>query len=285
MGEHKVLFLPHNIEITVQDGENLIRAAIEAGVHINASCGGEGVCGKCRVIIEKGKVEGGITEKLNTEDIQAGYRQACLASIKSDLVVRVPIESAIDASVLKMQSTPRRTAHIKQMDFEELKEKGLFVPPVEKKYLELPEPTIQDNLSDLTRLVSYLKIKHDEHRLEVSLPVIRKIPDILREDGFRVTATLIRPVRDTGKTRISNIQSGNTSDRNYAIAMDIGTTTIYGQLINLITGSVLSEDADFNGQISFGEDVISRIIYAEKPEGLEKLHKAVINTINKIIKK
>ena len=150
MGEHKVLFLPHNIEITVRDGENLIRAAIEAGVHINASCGGEGVCGKCRVIIEEGKVEGGITEKLNTEDIQAGYRQACLASIKSDLVVRVPIESAIDPSVLKMQSTPRRTAHIKQMDFEELKEKGLFVPPVEKKYLELPEPTIQDNLSDLT---------------------------------------------------------------------------------------------------------------------------------------
>ena len=285
MGIHKVLFLPHNIEITVQDGENLIRAAIEAGVHINASCGGEGVCGKCQVIIEEGNVDGGISEKLNKEDIEAGYRQACLASIKSDLVVRVPIESAIDPSVLKMQSTPRRTAHIKQMDLDELKEKGLFVPPVEKKYLELPEPTVQDNLSDLTRLVSYLKIKHDEHRLEVSLPVIRKIPDTLREDGFRVTATLIRPVRDSGKTRISNIQSGDTSDRNYAIAMDIGTTTIYGQLINLITGGVLAEDADFNGQISFGEDVISRIIYAEKPEGLEKLHKTVINTINKIIKK
>ncbi len=65
MNEHKVLFLPHNKEITVQDGERLIRAAMEAGVHINASCGGEGICGKCRVIIEEGNIEGGITEKLS----------------------------------------------------------------------------------------------------------------------------------------------------------------------------------------------------------------------------
>ncbi len=285
MNKLKILFLPHNIEITVTRGKNLIRAAMEAGVHINASCGGEGVCGKCRVIIEKGDVEGGISEKLSTEDLNKGYRQACLAAVKSDLVVRIPIESEVDAGVLNLQTTPRRAARIWEMNLEDLKDKGLFIPPVEKKYLQVPEPTLQDNLPDVTRLVSFLKAKHDEHRLVVRLPVIRKIPDILRKDGFRVTATLARPVQSGRKTHIINIQPGDTTDRNYAIAVDIGTTTIYGQLIDLKTGDVLAQFGDYNGQISYGEDVISRIIYADKPGGLQKLHEVVINTINKLIKK
>jgi uncharacterized 2Fe-2S/4Fe-4S cluster protein (DUF4445 family) len=282
---HHVLFLPHNRKITVEDGESLIRAALEAGVHINASCGGEGVCGKCRVIIEQGMVEGGITEKLSRDDQEKGYRQACLARIKSDLVVRVPVESTIDAKVLNLQATPRKTAHIRHIDLDELKEKGLFVPPVEKTYLELPEPTAQDNLPDVTRLVSYLKLKHDEHRLEVDISVIRKIPSVMRADGFKVTATLARPVRDIGKTRIINVQPGDTTDRNYAIAMDIGTTTVYGQVIDLKTGGVLSQYGDFNGQISYGEDVISRIFFAERPGGLEKLNEVIIKTINIILKR
>lgn len=285
MNKLKILFLPHNIEITVTRGKNLIRAAMEAGVHINASCGGEGVCGKCRVIIEKGDVEGGISEKLSTEDLNKGYRQACLAAVKSDLVVRIPIESEVDAGVLNLQTTPRRAARIWEMNLEDLKDKGLFIPPVEKKYLQVPEPTLHDNLPDVTRLVSFLKAKHDEHRLVVRLPVIRKIPDILRKDGFRVTATLARPVQSGRKTHIINIQPGDTTDRNYAIAVDIGTTTIYGQLIDLKTGDVLAQFGDYNGQISYGEDVISRIIYADKPGGLQKLHEVVINTINKLIKK
>jgi uncharacterized 2Fe-2S/4Fe-4S cluster protein (DUF4445 family) len=93
---------------------------------VNASCGGEGVCGKCRVLIEAGTVDGGISEKLSREDRSEGYRLACQAAVKSDLVVRIPIESDIDTSVLKLQATPRRTAHIRSMNFEELKEKGLF---------------------------------------------------------------------------------------------------------------------------------------------------------------
>ncbi|MGB6012274.1 MAG: ASKHA domain-containing protein, partial [Desulfobacterales bacterium] len=285
MKKLKILFLPHNIEINVTRGKNLIRAAMEAGVHINASCGGEGVCGKCRVIIEKGDVEGGISEKLSTEDLNKGYRQACLAAVKSDLVVRIPIESEVDAGVLNLQTTPRRAARIWEMNLEDLKDKGLFIPPVEKKYLQVPEPTLHDNLPDVTRLVSFLKAKHDEHRLVVRLPVIRKIPDILRKDGFRVTATLARPVQSGRKTHIINVQPGDTTDRNYAVAVDIGTTTIYGQLIDLKTGDVMAQFGDYNGQISYGEDVISRIIYADKPGGLEKLHEVVINTINKLIKK
>ena len=285
MNKHNILFLPHNIKIAVEKGENLIRAAMEAGVHINASCGGEGVCGKCRVIIEDGNVEGGITEKLDKKDIEKGYRQACLSNVVSDLVVRIPIESEVDAGVLNLQKTPRKTARIWEMNLEELKDQGLFMPPVEKKYLELPEPTSQDNLPDVTRLISFLKAKHDEHRLVVQLPVIRKISDILRQGDFKVTATLARPVLSGRKTHIIHVQPGDTSNRNYAIAVDVGTTTVYAQLVDLITGDVMAQFGDYNGQISYGEDIISRIVYAGKPGGLDKLHEVIIATINKLIKK
>jgi uncharacterized 2Fe-2S/4Fe-4S cluster protein (DUF4445 family) len=285
MATYKIKFLPYETEIEIEEGDTVIRAALEAGVHINASCGGEGVCGKCRVLIEDGMVEGGISEKLSAQDQENGYRLACQAVVKSDLVVRIPVESAIDPSVLKLQAAPRRTAHIREMNFEELKEKGLFVAPVEKKYIELPAPTAQDNLPDITRLISHLQLEHDEHRLDVTLAMIRKLPQVIREDDFRVTATLVRPVRDVGKTRIINVQPGDTSNQSYAIAMDIGTTTIYGQVIDLISGKVLAEHGEFNGQISYGEDVISRIVYAEKPGGLAKINAVVIKTINKILAK
>ncbi len=280
---HKVIFLPHNREIASPDGGSLIHAAMEAGVHVNASCGGEGQCGKCRVIIESGSVDDGISEALSQDDLDKGYRLACLSRIKSDLVVRIPVESEVDASVLNKHSPTRRTARIQQLNLDDLKDRGLFIPPVEKRYLDLPEPSSRDNLADTSRLISFLKLNYEEHRLVVSLPVIRKLPDLLREANFKVTATLARPVVDGGKTQIINIEPGDTTDRNFAIAIDIGTTTIYGQLINLITGDILAEHGDFNGQISYGEDIISRIMFAEKPGGLEKLHEVVTATINKII--
>ncbi|MEJ2098916.1 MAG: ASKHA domain-containing protein [Desulfobacterales bacterium] len=285
MATHKIVFLPYETEIEVPHGETIIYAAMEAGVHINASCGGEGVCGKCRVLIEEGTVKGGISEKLSKQDQEKGYRLACQAVAQSDLVVRIPVESSLDATVLRRMMTPRKTARIQEMNFDELKEQGLFVAPVEKIFLQLPAPTPQDNLSDMTRLISYLNVKHGEHRLDVPLSVIRKIPDVIREKDFEVTATLMRPVRDVGKTRLTNRQPGDTTGRSYAIALDIGTTTIYGQVIDLISGAVLAEYGDFNGQISYGEDVISRIVYAEKPGGLQRLHEVVINTINTVLDK
>jgi uncharacterized 2Fe-2S/4Fe-4S cluster protein (DUF4445 family) len=269
----------------VEQGEILIRAALEAGVHVNASCGGEGLCGKCRVMIEAGDVEGGISEKLSRQDIDNGYRLACRSRVVGDLVVRIPVESEVDTAVLNLQATPRHTARIREMNLEELKEKGLFVPPVEKKYLELTPPNAQDNLADATRLVSFLKLMHGEHRLVVELPVIRKLPEALRQDDFRITATLARPVHEGRKTRIIDVQPGDTTGRNYAIAVDIGTTTVYAQLIDLVSGAVLAQAGEFNGQISYGEDVISRIVHAEKPGGLERLQTVVVQTINSAIRK
>ena len=281
-----VTFLPHEKSITVPQGESLLRAAMEAGVHINASCGGDGVCAKCRILIEEGRVDGGLSDRISADDQAKGYRLACQTRVAdADVVIRVPVESSIDASVLKRQATPRQAARIHQPDFESLKEQGLFVPPVEEVYLELPEPNASDNQPDASRLVNFLTLNHDEHRLVVRLSLIRKLPDVLREDNFRVTVTLARSVQPGRKTHVINVQPGDTTDRNYAVAMDIGTTTVYGQMIDLASGQVLAQYGDFNGQISYGEDVISRMVFAEKPGGLAKLHEVVIKTINTIIAK
>jgi uncharacterized 2Fe-2S/4Fe-4S cluster protein (DUF4445 family) len=283
MSQCQVTFLPYNRTVEVPEGDSLIRAALQAGVHINASCGGEGVCGKCRVQIEEGSVSGGLSERLSEEDVKNGYHLACLSHLGQNVTVRVPVESAMDRSVFEARFKPRQTARIRQMDFESLKEQGLFIPPVEKAYLELSPPDAQNNMPDVTRLIEYLKLQSDEHKLELTLPVIRKLPAILRENDFKVTVTLVRPVRDDGKTLITNIQPGDTTGENYAIALDIGTTTVYAQLIDLASGESLGEAGDFNAQISYGEDVISRIIFAEKAGGLETLQKTVVGTINKVL--
>jgi uncharacterized 2Fe-2S/4Fe-4S cluster protein (DUF4445 family) len=165
---------------------------------------------------------------------------------------------------MTMAVTPRRTATIQHMDFEGLKEEGLFVPPVEKIFIALNPPDPQNNMPDVTRLIEFLKLENNERNLDITLPVIRKLPSVLRESEFQVTVTIIRPVRDTGKNLLLNIQPGDRTAHNYALAVDIGTTTIYGQLIDLHNGKCLAEAGDFNGQISYGEDVITRIMYAEK---------------------
>jgi len=282
---YSVKFLPHNTSAEVDNHTSLIRAAMEAGVHINASCGGNGVCGKCRVLIEQGSVEGGISEHLSLEDQERGYRLACLSDVTSDLVVRIPVESEVDTSRLNINAGSRHTAKVLYSNIDELRQDGLFIPPVEKIYLELDPATAEDNQADMTRIIHHLRMKHDEHRLTMDLNLIRKIPDVIRQGNFKVTATIVRPVRKDGKNEIINIEAFDTSDRNFAIAVDIGTTTVYGQALDLHTGEVLSEHGEFNSQISYGEDVISRIIFSEKDDGLEILHQKVIDNINTIIEK
>jgi uncharacterized 2Fe-2S/4Fe-4S cluster protein (DUF4445 family) len=282
---YKVNFLPHNVSIEVDDNESLIRAAMEAGVHINASCGGSGVCGKCRVLVEEGNVEGGISEHLSDEDQEKGYRLACMSQVVSDLVIRIPVESQVDTSRLNQQAVSRHTAKEAYSDVDELRQDGLFLPPVEKIYLELDPATEGDNQADVARIINYLRMTHDEHRLTMNLNLIRKVPDIIRQGDFKVTVTIVRPVRKDGKNLIVNIEPFDTSNRNFAIAVDIGTTTVFGQVLDLHTGEVMSQHGEFNSQISYGEDVISRIIFAEKDGGLEIIHQKVIETLNKIIDK
>ena len=92
----KITFEPFAVTIKAEEGVTILEAALDAGIHINASCGGQGVCGKCRVYLEEGQVEGGLSEKLSAEDREKGVRLACQARPLTDVTVRVPVESAMD---------------------------------------------------------------------------------------------------------------------------------------------------------------------------------------------
>lgn len=281
-----VRFLPGDTSIEVEKGENLLRAAMLAGVHINASCGGQGGCAKCRVMIESGSVEGGESERIADEDFEAGYRLACKSMVIDDLDVRIPVESQIDNKVFDVQKpSPNAGLMIPDIGAEWLEERGLFDPPISTLYVECEPPVSGANEDDLTRLFKHLAEQHDEHKLNVDFAVIRKLSEELRKNEFQVTATLTRPVRETGRSTIINVQAGNRHRANYALAVDIGTTTVWAELLSMDSGAVLAEQGEYNAQVAYGEDIISRIVYATtKPGGLAKLQEVVVSTINSLIK-
>ncbi|MBU0486185.1 MAG: DUF4445 domain-containing protein [Proteobacteria bacterium] len=280
---HKVVFLPSGREVEIRTGESLIKAARAAGIHINASCGGAGVCGKCRIIVEKGDVEGGRSDKLSQEDYDAGYRQACITTISGDTTVSVPEISGLKTGGLSTAVPIRHRARMHIFNIQDLRREGIFVPPVIKLFLELPRASAVDNMADAGRILQGLSNQYDERGIITNLPILRKIRKVLRTDDFRVTVTLSHPVNRRTKTHLINIQPGNWTSRNFGLAFDIGTTTVYGLLLDLNNGRVLARHGDYNAQISYGEDVISRIIHAEKPEGLEQMQELVVKTINSCI--
>jgi uncharacterized 2Fe-2S/4Fe-4S cluster protein (DUF4445 family) len=282
---HKVTFLPADRTIDVPEGETLIRAARLAGIHINASCGGSGVCGKCRIMLEEGRLEGGRSEKLTEGEYAAGARQACISRVYSDVTVRIPATSGLTGGVLTLDVPVRHRARMHIFNVEELKEEGVFVPPVEKRVMELPEPSAVDNIADAGRVIQGLNNQYNERGLVITLPVLRKLRRALREKNFLITATLAKPVNKRGKTMVVNVQAGNWSARTYGLAFDIGTTTVYGNLLDMQSGKVLTRAGDYNGQLGYGEDVITRIIYAEKPEGLQEMQNLVVQTINTLIER
>lgn len=277
-----IRFLPYNIEVDVEEGENLLRAAMEAGVHINASCGGEGVCGKCRVILEQGELDSQRGAVQSEEDWQLGYRLACQSHVVSDIVVRIPPESVLDRRVLRLKPKKARLRPL-PFDIAELRATGRYNPAFQKKFVQLPPPTLADNVCDLRRLREGLRRQHGLDNITVDFFLLRTLAQVLRDSDFAVTAVLDFAQRRSRKPRLIHLEPGDTTDRHYAIAIDIGTTTVWGQLLELSAGQVIGEAAEYNAQLSYGEDVISRIVYAQKPEGLEKMHLLVVNTINKII--
>ncbi len=283
--KYTITFLPANRTIRVKAGSSLIKAARKAGLHINASCGGAGVCGKCRVLLEEGELQGGNSEKLSAEEYARGYRQACIAEIHADITVRIPEESGRQKGGLSTDIPPRHHARMHVFDIEDLKKEGLFYPPVEKVCVELSRPDVHDNRADVGRLIQGLADQMDRHRLVTGLTVLRKIRRALRENDFLVTVTIELPVNDKSKSHLLNIQPGRWTHRNFGLAFDIGTTTVYGVLIDLNSGKILAKDSCYNPQMSYGEDVIARIIHAEKPKGLAMMYELVRDAMNEIITK
>ncbi len=291
--KHTLTFDPDNVEIRVDKGTNLLEAALAAGVHINATCGGQGVCGKCRVMIEAGEVDSEKTEKISEEEYNEGWRQACRTFVLSDCTVQVPIESrGLRRLVVQKLDMGKAERKIADLDSIPLAEGWQFDPMTIKVPVRLTPPSLQDNVSDLLRFSGALRQQHNIEDISVDIRCLKIMPKILRTSDWFVTATLMAApapkalLSQKGKDRPLNLvrmESGDTSDQNLAIGLDIGTTTICAQLIDLKTGRVMAERAEYNRQVEYGDDVITRIVYAQKPEGQAKLQSLVVSSINQVI--
>ena len=292
---HQVTFQPNNLTVDVfRHGENLLRVAIAAGVHINASCGGNGACGKCRVIIEQGNPEAEPSAKISPEEWEKGYRLACTTKVVDDLTVMIPPESRIDNSVLR-KDLGQKQHTLMARDLNSLVQGVKINPAVFKYYIELPTPTLDDNLSDLGRLMRELKNEHQLENISTDYFLLRRLPRLLREAEWRVTVTIVYNPKGL---KLIDIEAGDTRDKNYSIIIDIGTTTVQGQLLNLNASHqaeersviddleselLVASDAKYNSQVRFGEDVITRIVYSQKGEGLNELHREIVKDLNEII--
>lgn len=267
------------------EGETLLECAIRSGVHINASCGGNGACGKCRVTVREGKTESRITPKVSEAEFARGVRLACMTRPLSDIIVEVPFESRIDRAALKAR---KERPHILSPAALIPHIAGEPVDPmVFRRYAELKPPGDNDNISDLARLGRELE-QQGITDIRADLGTIRDLPRVLREAGWRVTATIAAMADGY---HLLSVQPGN-HERHFALAIDVGTTTICAQLVDAgacteagrdIASCTGPEASDYNGQIRFGDDVIARIMYARKTDGLKNLQDAVVATINGVI--
>lgn len=275
-------FLPDNITVKVEEGENLLSVAAAAGVYIDAFCGGDGVCGKCKVRIDAGEVDADRTT-LKQEEWDRGMRLACQSTVRTDLKITVPEKTTASGKSLKRKPKTTRTISARSLD--SLIGKWDVDPPVTKLYLELPPPTLDDNISDMQRIMRGFKAARPGDR-EPSYDhpeLIRELPALLRESYWKVTLLLLHGKGEDEPDRIIDVEAGDTTARLYGLALDIGTTTCSGVLIDLNTGEIIAEASGYNAQIRYGEDVISRIIYASRPGGLRSLQEKVVSTINAII--
>lgn len=288
MDKFTITFKPDNKTIEAKKGQELLTAALACGIHINSSCGGDGVCGRCKVIIKKGEIHTEPSGRISHQERELGFCLACQTTVHSDLEVEVPQQSRLDLE--KISDEDARLLRLKGVysQAEEtdkgksLVEENVFnhSPLATKLYLEIDPPTLNDNISDLERLYRAVRRNRDIPIMQTGITNIKRLGKLLRESNWQVTVTL---GKRNETTEIVLIEPGNTSEVNFGFAFDIGTTTVVGQLVNLNTKQVLGTKVTHNMQAVFGGDVISRIIYASEKDGLEKLHHAVIDNINDII--
>ena len=262
MSSYKVTFLPDGETVEVEGGATIMEAAQKADVYINSLCGGKGVCGKCRVQIANGKVRAdkNSISFLSKEEVREGYALACQAKVDEDIEVVIPPESRLEAEQILMEqpvvdySQPEKVS-VARIPSDPM---TLFEPLVQKKYLELKEPTQEDNIGDIERIIRELRKSTDYKSFEMSLRCLQGLALKLRDNGWKVTVTI---AKHGDLWRILQIEPGDTTDRNYGVA------------------------GSHNLQAHYGEDVISRMVFAcGKERGVNPLHEAVIKNINSLIK-
>jgi uncharacterized 2Fe-2S/4Fe-4S cluster protein (DUF4445 family) len=251
-------------------------------VFIPAGCGGAGGCGQCKVKVTEGNVEVLQEGKLDKAARAEGYVLACQTRVMGDLTVEVPTARAGRKAIprdeaLRMQqtATPLEPPVSPAID-----------PMTIRVLMELPPPSPGDNVCDHERLLRVLKTNHDIEPVRVGIDVLRQTPTALREGDWKITTCLeleAIPGTDVELHRVFRVYPGHLTNPPTAVAIDIGTTTLWGELVDLDTGDVLARASRYNPQIAMGEDVISRIVYALKGDGLNKLQSEVVRGLNEII--
>lgn len=282
MRKFKVTFLPDQKSVEVEEGTTLLQAAEKADVYVNSICGGEGSCGECRVQVLSGKVKGDrrAIGFFSTEEIKSGYVLACQTPVADNLEVMVPARSRMEMEKIITEGVPTYGEPTEQFLPKAPRQvTAVNEPLVRKIYLELPHPTMADNVSDLDRIVRELGKSLTFHTYDFSLDSLQDLADKLRQHDWKVTATVARH-NDTG--RVLQIEGGETTGRGFGLAVDVGTTTVVVQLVNLKTGEVLGVEANHNLQARYGEDVISRMIYACGKGSPRLLQTAIVTNINNL---
>ena len=257
----RIDFEPIGRRVPYRDGASILEVARDAGVGIASFCGGKGTCGKCRIRVTSGKVSP-LTEKerekLSQEEIAQGYRLACLTKPCEAIVVHIPSECLVVSQRLQLAG----------------KGKEIVIDPIVKAYdMTLSPPNLGDLRADQTRLLDYLAEHYKLKDIDIDLPVQRQLPGLLRANGWQTRLSL------RGR---KVVMAGSPGERLLGVAVDIGTTKLATYLTDLQTGEVLMAKGAMNSQIAYGEDVISRIIYATENGG-EKLRQVVTQDLDQLI--
>jgi uncharacterized 2Fe-2S/4Fe-4S cluster protein (DUF4445 family) len=275
MAEHLVTFDSTDEAVQAPTGTLLTEAARLAGIEIAQPCGGQGRCGRCAVQVTDGTVRRRSVLRLSAEDVFAGYALACQTVVEGDVSVCVPPQEQIERRL----TTDRVVA--------EVVVPAGYDPAVDQTVrrvrLTLTPPSMHDQTDDWSRLQTALRQEIGITVSQVSLALLQRIGVILREGDWLVTALV-----DTGSdrpARLIDLWPGHIPADTplWGIAVDIGTTTVTLWLVDLLTGEVRAQVAEYNGQIARGEDVISRIIYASKNSGGAELRERVLDTIHALL--
>jgi uncharacterized 2Fe-2S/4Fe-4S cluster protein (DUF4445 family) len=280
MAEHIVRFEGLAEPVYVPTGALLTEAARLAGVEIGQPCGGQGRCGRCTVQVLEGAVRRRSALRLSQEDIDQGYTLACQSVVESDVTIHVPPQEKIERRLttdLTVAEVTVPSGYDSRLD-----------QTVRRVSLSLPPPSMDDQTDDLSRLLTALRQQADFTSVEIALPLLRRSGAVLREGDWSATAIIdIRELYD-GKLLqewLVDLLPGYVDEMAplWGAAVDIGTTTVTVWLVDLISGRVMAQASEYNGQIARGEDVISRIVYAGKEGGADEMRRLVLDTINGLL--
>jgi uncharacterized 2Fe-2S/4Fe-4S cluster protein (DUF4445 family) len=262
--------------VQVEAGTLVAEAIHAAEIEFGLPCGGQGRCGRCAVIVREGEVQRPDTQRLSGADRAAGYALACQATIEGDATIYVPPQR-----IERVLETDRTATEVEvPLSYDALRDQ-----PLRKYVVSLIEPSLDDQTDDWSRIKRELARQYGVQELTVDLTVLRRVSGALREGEWTVTLVVEQDRWDEpeGPSRLVDILPGDRIESLWGVAIDIGTTTNVVWLVDLLSGQVMAQAADYNGQIARGEDVISRIIYASKSDGLADLQRLVRETLNRLI--